>query len=452
MTSDASQDVFLFPLSPAQRRLWVLHQLDPADPAYHVPLALRLIGALDVGALEAALRGLVERHEILRTTFAVQDDEPCQLVHPAGTLTLAVEDIAGPAALDDRMRAEAAKPFDLTRGPVIRAVLFRLAPDHHVLLATLHHIACDGWSLGVMVRELAALYAGAGDALGEVTLHYADYVEWQGTGMSDEVLAPQIAHWKTELTGAPTVLELPADRPQSPVPAGTGGTVRRHLPAALSDRLNKTASRQGATPFMVALASWAVLLNRLTGAEDLLIGTPVANRHHGGFEDVVGFFVNTLAIRCRLDGNPTVAGLIGRIRRSAVDAYANQDLPFERLVELAGVGRDSGRSPLIQTMLAVQNTPLGRIALPGLDVEVIRPDTGSAKLDLTLILEPDGDTLLASLEYAADRFQRSTAERMLDRWFHLLDRMVGTPDARLSTLDILAPSERDWLVREVNAG
>jgi len=365
MTAEQEQEVFIFPLSPAQQRLWVLQQVDPNDTAYHVPLALRLDGRLDIAALEAALNALVDRHEILRTTFAVHQGQPCQLVHAESHLRLTVEELGNPALLDDRLTAAARAPFDLVRGPVMRAHLFRLAPDCHILLVNLHHIACDGWSLGIMVREIAALYSGRGETLPEPGLHYADYVEWQRTALTDEALAPQIQHWRTELAGALTVLELPTDHRVGPDATGRGETVRVPVPPALTAGLAIAAASHGATLFMLALAAWAVLLNRLTGSDDLLIATPVANRHHGGFEDVIGFFVNTLPLRCRLDGNPTVAELIGRIRRTAVEAYANQDLPFEKLVELSGAARNGVRAPLVQTMLALQNAPLGRLDLPG---------------------------------------------------------------------------------------
>ncbi|HEY2737238.1 MAG TPA: condensation domain-containing protein, partial [Thermoanaerobaculia bacterium] len=370
------------PLSFSQQRLWFLHRLEPGSAVYNLPLALRLTGPLDAGALERSLDEVFRRHEVLRTTFAEgPDGEPRQIMapfHPAG---LPRVDLAGlsPAAAraeaDRQTTREARRPFDLVHGPVARAFLLRLGEQEHHLLVSCHHIAFDGWSAGVLRRELSALYGGS--PLLEPAFQYRDFALWQRRWLSGETLAAQLAYWRQRLAGAPGVLELPADRPRPPVQSFRGATLALAVPAGIAS----LARSEGATLFMTALAAFAALLGRFTGQMDLVVGSPVANRTAAGLDDLLGFFVNTLALRADLAGDPPFRILLGRVRETALSAYAHQDLPFERLVEELQPSRDPSRSPLFQVMLALDLVHEGDLA-PGLGCEPLRVDTGTAMFDL----------------------------------------------------------------------
>ncbi|HLL46295.1 MAG TPA: condensation domain-containing protein, partial [Longimicrobiaceae bacterium] len=327
------------PLSFAQERLWVIDRMDPGGAAYNMPFTLRLRGELDEGALRAALDALVERHESLRTTFPASGGPPVQAVHPAEGAPFRLEPLDGVPDDEREARAlaaaaeEAWRPFDLAAGPLFRAALFRVAADDHVLVLAQHHVVTDGWSMGVLFRELSALYAalvrGEPSPLAPLPVQYADYAVWQRGWLAGETLERQVAFWRERLAGAPPLIELPTDRPRGVVQTTRGGAHHFRLPAATLESLRALARAEGATLFMTALAGWALLLSRYARQDDVVVGTPIAGRTHEVLEGLVGMFVNTLALRTDVGGDPSFRELLGRVREGTLGAYAHQDLPFE---------------------------------------------------------------------------------------------------------------------------
>ncbi|HEX2188169.1 MAG TPA: amino acid adenylation domain-containing protein [Longimicrobiaceae bacterium] len=447
------------PLSFSQQRLWFLHALDPGSALYNVPRAFRLRGRLDAAALRRALEAVVARHEVLRTRIVSGDGVPRQTVEPAGAVPLPVVHLAG---LPDgvrarealaRLRDAAAQPFDLSAGPVLRAALLRLGPDEHLLLLTVHHVASDGWSTHVLAADLSAAYAAAlrGEpaALPELPLQYADYAAWQRERLAGSALDGELGYWREKLAGA-EVLELPADHPRPPVQSFRG---RKHgfaISPALRDRCRTLAGEARATPFMVLLSAFYALLGRYTGRTDLLVGSPVAGRSRSEVEPLVGFFVNTLPLRGDLAGDPSFRQLVARTRETAMSAMLHQEVPFERLVEELRPERDPSRSPLVQVMFALQNTPPQVLALPGATAEPVEIDLGIAKFDLTLFLHEEGPGPRGVLEYAADLFEPETAARIAARFVRLLEGAAAAPDRPLSSLALLDPAERLHLTEGVN--
>ncbi len=443
------------PLSWAQQRLWFLDQLDPAaGAAYHMPVALRLHGTLDRPALCRALDRLVARHEALRTTFAGGDGGPVQIIAPADVgFALEQRDLrmldadAREAELRTQSVDEARAPFDLARGPLIRGRLLALADDEYALLLTQHHIVSDGWSLGLLVKELTTLYAafveGRDDPLPALSIQYADFAVWQRTWLQGEALRDQIEFWRSHLGGAPALLELPTDRPRPAVQRYAGDAVAVRLPADLGHALQAFSQRHGVTAFMTLVAAWSTLLSKLSGQTDIVIGTPVANRQRTEIEPLIGFFVNTIALRVSLDGRPTVAALMARIREATLDAYAHQDVPFEQVVEALQPQRSLSHSPIFQTMLSFNNTPGGSdLHVPGLRFGAIggRRDTVHFDLDLSIGETPDG--LTGSIAYATALFDRTTVERYSDYFVRLLGAMIADDRQAVHRLPLLPASER----------
>ncbi len=490
------------PVSYAQERLWVVEQLIPDTAAYHLPAALRLRGALDIDALREALGALVARHESLRTAFVALDGQPMQLVAPppdpaalAQAWPLPLVDLSGDEAnVDARLttlaQEVATTPFPLDRAPLVRAVLAHLGPQEHVLVLVAHHLIIDGWSIGLLVRDLAALYTAAhGGLRGEVLLaslpvlplQYADFSVWQRNTpgpLDGPALDRLLAYWRTAL-GAPTLrddadsegrsgrtewqlplLALPADRPRPSVQSGRGGTVPVRVPASLVHPLRALAREEGATLYMALLASYQLLLHRLTAQQEIFVGTPVAGRTHPATEDIVGCFVNTLVLRASFSNSPdTYRALLRRTREACLGAYTHQDLPFELLVEALHPTRRLHASPLFQALLTLQNTPTSSsLTLPQLGLESLPLTTGGAQFDLSLSLaegaartnaaESTTGNLSGSLEYAADLFDHSTAERFVAQLLTLLEGCVASPDAPLATLPLL-PDDEARLVRDV---
>ncbi len=380
------------PLSFAQQRLWFLDQLHPASAMYNVVSALRLGGDLDVAALRRALDEIVERHEILRTTFR----DELQVIAPVGSMALEIADWD-----ESRVAAEAVKPFDLERGPLLRGLLMRVAPREHVLVLVMHHIITDGWSLGVMARELRDLHAGV--PLPPLPLQYADFAQWQ----RKRSIESQLEYWRGQLEGLSTSDVLPPDHPRPIEPRGRGATYRFRLPPI--------AVPHDSTLFMTLLAVFAAVLHRSGGVTDLPIGVPVANRTREELETLIGFFVNTLVMRIDVSGNPTFAELLTRVKETALDAYAHQDVPFETLVETLHPVRDRARHPLFQTMFVLQNTPAEELRLEGLTIRPEAIETGISKFDLTLLVEESPDALDAVLEYDTDLFEAATIARLAER-------------------------------------
>ncbi|MFB7455143.1 non-ribosomal peptide synthase/polyketide synthase [Streptomyces sp. NPDC056188] len=454
------------PLSFAQRRLWFLHQMEGPSATYHMPLALRLTGDLDRSALEAALTDVATRHEPLRTVFPHRDGVPYQrtLDTAEAGIPLSVTETTE-AELPEVLRARAARGFDLAAEPPVRAELFALAPDEHVLLVVLHHIAGDGWSLGPLSRDLATAYTarcrGEAPAWPPLPVSYADYTLWQHDILGDEcdtdsAFAQQVAYWKRKLAELPNQVGLPADRPRPATASHRGDLVALELDAELHAGLGDLARRCGASLFMVLQAGLAALYTRLGAGTDIAVGSPVAGRTDEALDDLVGFFVNTLVMRTDTSGNPTFTELLGRVRESALEAFAHQDVPFEHLVEVVNPARSLSHHPLFQTMLGVQNAPMGDFTLPGLTVSGVPVPTSTSRVDLTLSLAerrgPDGAPggLDALLEYATDLFDRATVETLFARWARLLEAVVADPDRPIGAIDVLAPEERQRILVDDN--
>ncbi|HEY0512098.1 MAG TPA: amino acid adenylation domain-containing protein, partial [Thermoanaerobaculia bacterium] len=450
------------PLSFAQTRLWFLDLLEPGSPTYVLPLALRLRGELSPAALTAALGEVARRHEALRTTFQERAGEPAQVISAPVPLVLPVADLAGlPAERAEAEarrlgREEAARPFDLGRGPLFRVTLLRLGAAEHVLLLDLHHIVSDGWSMGVLVREIAALYgaalAGGPSPLPELPVQYADFAVWQRSWLQGEELERQIAYWRRRLAGVPPVLELPADRLRPATPTRRTGRLLAAFGADLAGELARLAHRHEASLFMVLLAGLQALLGRVTGQDDIPVGSPVANRNRGEIEPLIGFFVNTLVLRGDVAGDPAFTELLARVRQMALEAYAHQDLPFERLVEELQPERRLSVPPLFQVLCALQNAPMDRAELRGLSLEALDVWTGVTPFDLELSFMEgrDGEPLRVLALYNADLFDPPTVLRLITHLEALFRGAVAGGGRPVSELPLFSPAERAQLVREWN--
>ncbi|HSG39439.1 MAG TPA: amino acid adenylation domain-containing protein, partial [Thermoanaerobaculia bacterium] len=439
------------PMSFAQERLWFLDRLEPGSPLYNLPVAARLAGPLDVEALASALGEIVRRHEALRTVFAEAAGRPVQRIAPWPAFELPVTEAAAGevAAL---LREEARTPFDLGSGRLVRARLLRQSADEHVLALTFHHIAADGWSIGVFLREVSALYtafaAGRPSPLPELGVQYGDFAVWQRQWLQGETLESQLAYWRTALAGLPPALDLPTDRPR-PTTRGTRGA---YLPVAIAGELaasvRSLAQDQEATPFMVLVAGLQALLSRVSGQDDLAVGSVVANRNRLETEPLIGFFVNTLVLRGELAGDPGFRDLLRRTRATALGAYAHQDVPFEKLVEELAPQRDPSRTPLFQVALALQNAPAPPLELPGLKAEPLDTDAGGSRFDLTLLLRDSEDGFVGSVEYAVDLFDAGTVERLLGHYRTLLEGVVTDPGRPVTDLPLLTEAETRQLLAE----
>jgi amino acid adenylation domain-containing protein len=441
-------------LSFSQERLWFLDQIEQGGAAYVMALALEMRGALDVTALERALATLVRRHESLRTVFADVEGRPLQVVSEPAAWTLPVAEVSGEADVRERLREEVSRGFDLARGPLFRAHLYWLAADTHVLLLVMHHSISDGWSMGILTRELGELYArfsrGEADTLPALPLRYRDFARWERSWLQGEKLEALLSHWRSRLAGAPQVLELPTDRPRPSIRSQRGATYSFLLPIELAEALRGLARREGATLFMTLLAGFTLLLSRHSGQQDVLVGTPVANRSRAEIEDVVGCFVNTLVLRADLSGDPSASGLIARMREVCLDAVAHQDLPFERLVEELRPERDLSRNPLFQVMFALQNAPQRPLELPGITLKPLDIERSTSQVDLTLHVWETTEGLSATFEYASELFEESTIARMAIHWRSLLEGMVASPERCVWELPLLSEAERRQLLTEWN--
>ncbi|MFN8596432.1 MAG: amino acid adenylation domain-containing protein [Anaerolineae bacterium] len=453
-------EVYVFPASFGQQRLWFLDRFEPNSPYYNIPSAVRLTGVLNAAVLERALNEVVRRHEILRTTFDLLDGEVVQVIAPALHVPLPVIDLRSRPEEERETEAlrlatdEARQPFDLTRGPLLRAQLLCLNDHEHLALFTLHHIIADGWSINVLINELATLYAPLAaqrsSPLPELSIQYADFAEWQRTWLQGDVLDEQLAYWKQQLANSPTVLELPTDRPRPAVQTSRGATRSLRLSAALTQALNTLSRRENCTLFMTLLAAFQTLLHRYTGVEDICVGTPIANRNRAEVEALIGLFINTLVIRADLSGDPSFRQLLQRVRETTLGAYAHQDLPFEKLVDALQPVRDMSHSPLFQVMFILQNAPLKAQQLPGLSLKMLDVDSGTATFDLTLSMSETTDGLDASIEYNTDLFDAATIDRLLQHFDVLLHSLVANPDTPISNLVLLPEDERRRLLIDWN--
>ncbi|MEG4453672.1 amino acid adenylation domain-containing protein [Microcoleus sp. N9_A1] len=449
-----------FPLSFAQQRMWFLHQLDPESGLYNIPIALYLVGPLQIATLEQSLMEIVRRHESLRTTFPSVDGDPVQLIAPTLTVTLSVIDLqALPIVKQDAevqrlALAEANYTFDLTQLPLVRSTLLQLGPESHVLLVTFHHIVFDGWSIGVLMQELSTLYiawsTGQPSPLPELPLQYADFACWQRQWATESVMETQLRYWKQQLSGCPALLQLPTDRPRPSVQRFRGRTELFQVNPELAGRLNILSQQSGATLFMTLLSVFAILLSRYSGQENVVIGSPIANRTRGDIESLIGFFVNTLALRIDVSGNPTFAELIERVRDVALDAYTYQDLPFERVVAQLQPDRNASYHPLFQVMFVLQNAPTEQLQLPGVVVTALEIETVTSKFDLLLSLEEGAAGLKGLLEYNTDLFDTPTMTRMVGHFQILLEALATNPRRRISELPLLSAAEQQQLLVDWN--
>ncbi|HEV7668112.1 MAG TPA: amino acid adenylation domain-containing protein [Thermoanaerobaculia bacterium] len=450
------------PLSFSQERLWFVDRLEPGRATYNVGFRLTLAGPLSASALEAALAAVIARHEPLRTRYAQPGDVARQEIDPP-SLSLFVSwpqvDLAG--GLGERASTEAARiakaegrrPFDLARGPVVRAVLVKRGPALHDAIFTFHHIAIDGWSLAVFSREIAELYAASTEGrratLPPLLIDYADWAIWQRGWLTGERYERELAWWRDQLKGAPEALDLPADRPRPTAPKRAGWQVRRHLPLQLSIALNARANAESSTPFMTLLAAWAGLFSRLGSGPDLVIGTPIANRNRAETEGLIGFFVNSLAVRIAADSSPTLRSLLATVREASVGAFAHQDFPFERLVAELGGSRAGNMPPIYQVSFAFQNLP-APVMLPGLSTTVEELDGGAAKLDLGLVVTPVEDRFVAQLELNLDLFDPATGARLLAGFERMAAELAAHPERLLAEAELLEQAERQQLLTDWN--
>ena len=443
------------PASFAQERLWFLDQLQPGSPFYNIPAAFRLRGPLSEPVLARSLAEITRRHEALRTRFAALDGRPCLVIDSASAPPVPVVDLGHlrdgerEATLSELARREARLPFDLETGPLWRVTLVRLAADDRVMLLTMHHIISDGWSLGVFVRELERLYgafvAHQSSPLEALPIQFADYALWQRQWLCGELLDRQLDYWTEQLQGAPPILELPADRPRPPVQSFRGSSLRFRLSAPTRDRLTELAKEEDGTLFMAGLSIFLTLLGRLTGSHDVVVGSPISNRDRLEVEGLVGFFVNALVLRQDLSGEPTFRQLVGRVRQTALGAYAHPDVPFERLVQKLHPERDLGHTPIFQVVFALESAAFETVRLPSVDLEPMPLETGTAKFDLTLLFDAVEQGLEGYLEYSTDLFDDSTAARFAEHYRALVHAALDTPDVPVSQLSMLTESEREML-------
>jgi amino acid adenylation domain-containing protein/non-ribosomal peptide synthase protein (TIGR01720 family) len=448
------------PLSFAQERLWFLNQLEPENPIYNIPFAFRLVGALDSAALSASFAEVVRRHEVLRTTFSAPAGIPLQLIAPASELRLSLADVSAlPLTLQAReaqrvAEREARQSFDLTRGPVIRVRLLRLAVDEHVLLVTQHHIVSDAWSAEILWDEVMALYltfrTGTPSPLPLPPIQYADYAVWQRTRLVEELFEHQLAYWKRRLAGSPALIELPTDHPRLSAQTFCGAHLPVQLSPAAAAGLRRLAASQGVTVFMALLAVFQTLLRRYSGQSDVSVGTPISGRHWSETENLLGFFLNTLVIRLDLAGNPKFTELLGRLRDLCLEAYSHQDLPFEKLVDEVQPERSLSHSPLFQVMFVLLHAPRDRARVAQLRLAPFALETGTSKFDLTLSFVAATDLIAGSIEYNTDLFDETTIRRVCAHLRNLTDEVVEQCDRELSQLLLLAPVERHQLLLEVN--
>ena len=449
------------PVSYAQERLWLLDRLEPGTPAYTLARAIRMRGALSVPALRDSLRAVVARHESLRTTFDEIDGRPMQVITAGHALELPIFDLSGlPDAARDAetqrlIRVEARRPFDLSRGPLLRAILLRLQAQQHILLLLMHHIVTDAWSMSVLFKEITRAYEAATTGRAspppdDLPMQYADFARRQRAALTPDRLECHLAYWRTQLAAADPVFELSADRARPAVRTALGAVQTRVLSPALAERLKAVGRAVNATLFMTLLAAFQTLLSRYTGRDDFVVGVATAGRSELDLERLIGFFVNTLALRVDLSGDPTFPELVARVREVALDAYSHEEIPFEKVVEALNVPRSLSHSPLFQVMFILQNAPKQTFDLPGLGLDELDIHGGTAKFDLTVEMAETDEGLFCGFEYSTDLFEHATVSRMLGHFQTLLEGIAADPGRRLSALPLMGDPERRRLLVEWN--
>ncbi|VEP15783.1 conserved hypothetical protein [Hyella patelloides LEGE 07179] len=454
------------PLSFAQQRLWFLDQLEGESAAYNMPTAVNLSGKLQTEALQFALNQIIQRHEALRTNFKVIDGSPVQVIAKCQSLPLSLVDLQHlpktkqSAEVEQIAITEAQKPFDLTQSPLLRITLLQLGKDSHVLLVNMHHIISDGWSIGIFIRELSTLYAvGANNSsslqnykspLPPLPIQYADFAHWQRKYLNGEILDNQLKYWKQQLADAPPILELPTDYPRPPIQTFRGSSQKFKLDRALTEQLKTLTQESSATLFMTLLAAFTILLSRYSNQKDIVVGSPIANRNRSEIEPLIGFFVNTLVLRTNLEDDPTFFELLERVRETALDAYAHQDLPFERLVEELQSDRNLERNPLVQVVFALQNAPTNSLSLPDIDLSPLEFDYRSVRFDLEFHLWDLPEGLSGYFVYNADLFDDSTIAHLAKHFQTLLQAIVANPEQQVYSLPILSAAEKHQILEEWN--
>jgi len=450
------------PLSFAQQRMWFLDQLEPGSPLYNIPNAVRMTGTLDIDALEAGLNEIIKRHEVLRTSIATVDGEAVLNIYKELTIKIPIVDLSrlGQEEQEKEIsrlaQEEATKPFKLDTAPLLRATLLKLKNDDYIFLFVMHHIVSDGWSTGVLIRELVPLYSAFREnkpsPLPPLKIQYADFAQWQRQWLSGKVLDEHLEYWRKQLEDAPPYLELPTDKPRPAVQTFNGARRRFYLNKELTDKLKHYAREKNATLFMTLLAAYQILLYRYSGQDDISVGTPIAGRNRSEIEPLIGFFVNTLVMRTKLSGNSSFRELLDRVRKVVLGAFAHQDLPFEKLIDLLNIKRDVSRTPLFQTMFALQNIPQTKIELPDLTLSEIIPENPTSKFEITLEMAESQDGVLGGIfEYNADLFEPSTIDRFIQHFKRLLEHIVQEPDAPVAALNFISEAEKTQLLEEWNA-
>ena len=459
LLKNRSDNSRIVPASFAQRRLWFLDRLAPGNAYYNLPIVLQLKGVLDVELIERCFNDLLERHEALRTSFAAQQNEPVQVIHPPSVMSIPLEDLThlNPTEIEQESRRRAEleirKPFDLTTGPLFRIKLQRLAQDEHLLLIVIHHIVTDGWSNRILIRELSALHQaytlGRRPSLEALPIQYADFAVWQQEWFSGDELNIQLAYWKKRLHDLPT-MQLPVDKPRPAVQTFDGALVRHELPGALSEDLRSLSKQLGISLFMTLLAAFTVLLQRYSGQDDIVVGSPIANRKRTQLEGLVGFFVNSLVMRTDVSGNPNFRELASRVRETALGAYEHQDMPFEKLVEELHPERDRSRNPLFQVIFALQNAPSAQMELPGLKIQAVDPLVQTARVDLEVYAWEGPDSLSLGFIYSTELFDAATIERLTRHYANLLAAVVAEPERPIGLLPMLDDAEYRQIVEGWN--
>ncbi|RUA17341.1 MAG: non-ribosomal peptide synthetase, partial [Clostridia bacterium] len=449
-----------FPLSFAQQRLWFLDQLQPNSPFYNIPESVRVTGPLDVDALTRAFHRVTQRHESLRTLFEETADGPRQHILPHLHLPISLIDLSALSQEEQEAEVrrmayeEAQTPFNLSTGPLLRVKFLRLSDAEHVILFTLHHIISDNWSSNILITEVALLYDAfvkdRPDPLPLPPIQYPDFAVWQRNWMQGEVMETQLDFWRKQLSGAPPLLELPTDRPRPPVQTFRGDYLTFHLPDDIGPAFANLARKEGVTLFMAMLAAFDVLLYRYSGQDDISIGAPISGRTNRATENIIGFFVNTLVLRTDLSGDPKFRQLLQRVRNTALDAYAHQDIPFEMVVETVQPERKLSQSPLFQVMFALQNVASEAQVVSDLRIAPIDAHSGTAKFDLTLFMQEKDGQLSGALEFNTDLFDRATIQRMAGHFEQLLHGILAEPDSAISRLPLITDQERQRLLRDWN--
>ncbi|MGA8897276.1 MAG: amino acid adenylation domain-containing protein [Planktothrix agardhii] len=448
------------PLSFAQQRMWFLYQMDQQNPAYNEALALRLMGRLNVDILEQTINAIIQRHESLRTTFPMVEGKPIQKIAPSLKIKLLVVNLKDipQDRIDQQIIEELQKPFDLTQAPLLRCTLFDLGYENYILVNVFHHIIIDGWSKGILFKELSEFYqaflSNSTVDLPELTIQYADFAVWQRQWLQGEILENQLNYWKKQLTDAPPLLELPTDKPRPANPNFQGHSISFQIDSELTEKLKLLSQKSGATLFMTLLAALNTLLFRYSGQDDILIGTPTANRNRQEIEPLIGFFVNTLVLRNSLEGNPTFSTLLQQARNVVLEAYANQDVPFEQVVDALEIERSLSYNPLFQVMFALQNAPLNALELPNLRSQYLAVENQRIKFDLSLILEEieteKGSYLEGFWEYDSDLFTAERITRMVGHFQTLLKGIVANPQQTVGELPLLTEPEKQQLLVDWN--